>query len=174
MMDAQAFRVHGPTINCVSQEGALTKRSPWDGSTYAAWPAANMAFYIPFEVYHTIKLTFAGYRNNTATGNIDLGVYDAHGTRLVSTGSTAIPGSNVLHSVAISVTLTPGIYYMAMAYDGTGNISRYASSSTLQRFITTGCYQQASAFPLPATATFATLTNNYIPTMGLSQRSGFF
>lgn len=174
MMDVQGFRVHGPTINCASQESALSKRVPWDSVGNAAWPSANMAFYVPFEVYHTIKIERAGYRNNNATGNVDLGVYDAHGTRLAHTGSTAIPGSNVLHSIALSLTLTPGIYYMAMAYDGTGNISRYSSSSTLQRMITTGCYQEASAFPLPATATFATLTNNYIPTMGLSQRSGFF
>ena len=162
----------GPVISPIGSEGTAVRALAGMSFGNAAWPSANLAIYTPFMLYDEFVVTRIAFRNSTSTGNIDLGIYDHNGVRLGSIGSTAIPGSNVLIGNTLSLILPPGLYYMAMAHDSTGTVSRY-TGSTLQRGIIRGAYQQASAFPLPATATFATQTTSYIPSMVVSSR-GFY
>ncbi|HVB24120.1 MAG TPA: hypothetical protein VNG51_19435 [Ktedonobacteraceae bacterium] len=70
-----------------------------------------------------------------------------------------------------TTTLGPGLYYMAMSCDNT--TANFAIQQIGQSLKTpyTGLAQMDSAFPLPASATFATLGQDQIPLFGLSTRS---
>jgi hypothetical protein len=138
----------------------------------AAWSAANRAFYIPLYVpANTLILKMFCINGGTINGNIDLGLYGSDGTRLVSSGSVAHAGANTIQELDITDTLlvAPGRYYMAMASNsGTATLFRFAPGSPTMRLL--GAFNEDSAFPLPATATFAAMSN-YVPIFGVSARS---
>jgi hypothetical protein len=144
--------------------------------TDVVYPEANMAIYIPFFLQHPMTFNRLFSENgDVVSGNIDLGVYDAGKRRIVSSGSTAQVGTatSQLFNVG-SFTLGPGLYFMAVAMDNTtGKFMALALSPLvgLGIYKTFGIYQQSSAFPLPANATFATPTRNYLPVIGLTPRS---
>lgn len=133
-----------------------------------AFPAANDAIYIPVPIKFQVRVRSIYWINgNTATGNVDAGIYTKAGGRIYSTGSTAQTGTSTPQWVNMTdFVLGPGMYYLAIALS--------SSSGTLQRqnaginnMISLGCAKQASAFPLPATATFATITASYLPAIAL-------
>ena len=113
-------------------------------------------------------LTFNG---STASGNIDVGIYDLGGAKLVSIGSTAQAGTSAYQVFDITdTTLYPGQYYMAVAMDGTtGTLVRWSPGAQECRNL--AMQQMASAFPLPATATFASVASSYIPWVFASRRT---
>lgn len=138
-----------------------------------AWPTANKALYIPFGVTRPFTAyKFSAYVG-TASGNIDVGIYDEGGTRLVSLGSTAAvtgtPDWNITDTV-----LPRGLYYMALAVDNTTFTVRAGSLNNNTALVTAlGMAEQTTAFALPATATFAKVSQNYVPFLALSGRSVF-
>jgi hypothetical protein len=139
-----------------------------------AWPSANLAIFVPFRLTRPMVITKLFVQNGgTVSGNIDLGIYDASGTKIVSTGSTAQAGTNGTQSIAVTSTeLGPGLYYLAIALDNTtGQVFRFTFSVCLDICKALGLAQQASAFALPANATFATIANNIVPVIGCSGRS---
>lgn len=134
------------------------------GISTAVWPTANKALYVPFSVQSPITVTQFFWENGgTLSGNVDVGIYDLGGKRLVSSGSVAQSGTSVIQSVdTTDLLLQAGAYYLAMAMDnGTGQIGRWSPSAAYGRAL--GLAEQATAFPLPATATFAALTVGAIP-----------
>lgn len=138
----------------------------------AVWIAANRAVFIPFRLTDSITVVKMFMLNGaTVSGNIDVGIYDALGTRLVSKGSTAQAGINAIQEFDITDTrLGPGLFYMASAMDNaTGTVLRKSVNGIILR--TAGLFQMASAFPLPATATFAANSGSFLPTVGLTIRS---
>ena len=138
----------------------------------AVWPAANLAIYIPFRVSAPVLVTQMFTTNgSTVAGNVDIGIYDVAGTRLVSSGATAQSGTSALQAYDITDTLlAPGQFYLACSLsDGTATIARVATSAQFLRAF--GCAQEASAHPLPATATFATMAQAYLPIIGLTTES---
>jgi hypothetical protein len=141
-------------------------------STSGAYPASNRALYIPFRLTRpfTVKTLFA-VNGATASGNIDVGVYDSAGTRLVSSGSTAQAGTNAIQEFDVADTLLGvGQFYLALAMDNTtGTLFRVALSHLF--LIPQGVAQQAAAFPLPATATFAQYASTYLPMFGACART---
>lgn len=136
-----------------------------------AWPSANAAIYIPFVIgASTTIVKFFWLNGATVSGNIDVGIYDSQGNRLVSSGSTVQTTINVIQSVdTTDLTLQPGLYYMAMAMDNTSGVIR-ASAGTAILNRASGIYSQASAFPLPSSATFAGTTLNIVPALFLTAR----
>lgn len=156
------------TVECIQVQAPGT----WNVST-AAWPAANTAYFMPFTVEQPFTVTQIFTYTQTSSGNIDMGIYAEDGTRLTSTGSTAASGTNTVQAVDITdITLTPGRYYLAMAVDNTTHSAyRWSNNFGLEFQRATGCFQMASAFPLPATATFATLTSAYSPGVAITSRS---
>jgi hypothetical protein len=127
----------------------------------AVWPSAGMAIYVPVLVRVTATIYQMGWGNGATLGSsVDVGIYDGSTkARLVSTGSTAQAGASVLQAVDVADTLVPpGLHYLAMAMDTItpGLVDRASLNSVLSRV--SGAAQQASAFPLPSTATFAALT----------------
>lgn len=124
----------------------------------AAWPTANKAIFVPFPVFDrrvVSKLYVCTSGTAAATGNVDVGVYDSSGTRLVSAGSTAKVSAYDDQTFDVTdTTLGPGTYYIAVACDNTTD-TFYAASPTAPTVTALGIFSQTSAFPLPATATMA-------------------
>lgn len=135
-------------------------------------PAANTAIFIPFFVPEPFLVTKGFWGNgNPVAGNLDLGIYDAAGNRLVSSGSTLQATVSVLQIVDLTDTvLARGYYYMALASDTSGATQKVqaalvGSTPAYQAF---GLLQQASAFPLPNPATFAKYASGaFMPMFGI-------
>ena len=130
---------------------------------------ANLAVFIPFSVPEPVVITKMGWGNGAAvTGNIDVGIYDESGNRLVSAGSTAQSGTSTLQVVDVTDTLlSRGRYYLAMTSD---------TSSTSQKVIAVlpaagicqslGLLQMTAAPPLASNANpavFAKYVSAFIP-----------
>jgi hypothetical protein len=127
-----------------------------------------MAVYMPFLVRSPgCVAKLLAWRNGvTISGNIDVGIYDELGNRLVSSGSTLQAGSQLSQSVDITDTpLPPGTYFTGMALDNTtATIYQYSLTSNAPK---QGCgmQAQATAFPLPNPATFSNpiVTSQNVP-----------
>lgn len=136
-------------------------------SVAGTWASANLALYIPILVRTPVTIYQLAWANGATLGsNVDVGVYDGSSkTRLVSTGSTAQSGSSALQAVDVADTpVPPGLHYLAMAMDTNtpGQVNR-ANLTTGIGGRLSGIAQQALAFPLPSTATFATYAQSLVP-----------
>lgn len=107
--------------------------------------------------------------NGTAvSGNVDIGIYDESGTRLVSSGSVAQTGTSVIQIFDITDTLLGvGLFFLAMAVDNT-TAQFFRRTANAAHLRTLRVYQTASAFVLPTTVTFAAPASGYYPLFGLS------
>lgn len=130
------------------------------------WPTANTAVYVPFYLETPVTVYQLGiYNGAVVSGNFDVGIYDALGTRLVSAGSTAQVGVSVLQMVNTTDTLlAPGQYFLATNVDNTtATVFQAAPAFILQNAY--GIQTQAvGSVTLPSTATFANpASTNKIP-----------
>lgn len=149
------------------------------GTSSAAWPAANRALFIPFVLRTPIVVAKLMWFNGaTVAGNVDVGIYDRTGTRIASVrndkgSDLAQAGVNAIQSYDIAdFGIGPGTFYLAMASDSaTATFLRGQNGSAAEMGKFLGMYQQASAYPLPATATFATAASTYIPKAALTTRT---
>lgn len=133
-------------------------------TTVAALAAANDAYLL--STYVPTMTTVTGIRMNigTSAGNIDVGIYDANGNKVVSKGSTACPsGGSQTVSFASPTTLIPGQYWIAIAADGTSATFARAGTNSPG-----GCILQTSDFPLHSTMTLpGTATTTCYALMGI-------
>lgn len=136
----------------------------------ATYPTANKAIFAPMRVnVPTLVTKLAAYVGATSSGNIDVGIYAADGTRLVSSGSTAQSATvNAWQLFDVTDTLLlPGIvYYLAVAMDNTTGTLFRAGPGAAIYLKTKGLAEMTTAFPLPATATLATIASAYYPMIG--------
>ena len=168
----------------------ITPFSPWASNvplniswsmtlaTSGAWQSANQALYYPFQLTdHATLYQFLWFVGGTATGNVDLGVYDAQNHLIVSTGSTALSGTNAVQQFNVTDTaLAPGSYLLAGVASTTSATIFRISAGADELILPLGpIYQEASALPLPATATpvLTTETTTIIPAFGIQLRSVF-
>ena len=135
------------------------------------WVAANRALYVPFRIaQRRIAYKMLTYNGSATNGNFDVGVYDAKGTRLVSGGGAAQTGTSQIQEYDITDTqLFPGLYYMGVVCDGTGRLLKWLLGAAEGQML--GLAQQASAYPLPATATFASVAGTQVPWVAVVFRS---
>lgn len=131
----------------------------------AAWPGANTAIYIPFRVSRLVVAQQIVLANGaTVSGNFDTGIYDAFGNQVVSSGATAHAGINTKQVVNITDTpLGRGLYYLALSFDNATATTQRNNALNIGLASAMGVYNQATAYPLPAAATFASATSTYIP-----------
>jgi hypothetical protein len=127
---------------------------------------ANLAIFVPFWVPETVVIYKMGWGNGTAVaGNIDVGIYDEAGVRLVSTGTTAQSGTSVVQVVDVGdTTLARGRYYLAAASDTSGATQKWIAvipAAGIPQSL--GIVQMAAAFVLPANATYAKCASAFIP-----------
>src|SRR3972149_4117985 len=82
----------------------------------AVW-VANVIVYIPVVIPASFRIEQLVARNGVAvSGNIDMGIYDEKGTRIVSAGSTAQAGASADQTFNVTDTLIgPGQYYLALS-----------------------------------------------------------
>lgn len=143
--------------------------------------SANAALYAPFVLDWPYDLRRMFWTNGGSPGgNSDIGIYTLGGARLWSSGSVADSGSSLPQYVAPSpdILLQPGVpYFMAFAHDSS-TASRLSgipgTTMTTSWGRACGLYQQSSAFPLPAQATFAAYAALGLPLIGFTNTdSGF-
>lgn len=139
----------------------------------AAWPTANKAFYMPFYMPRSGTVTKLWWVNGaTASGNLDIGLYRADYTKIISAGSTAQGTISVVQEVDITDTFLAGstLYYIGLSCDnGTATVQRLVPGSVFGEL--SGVMQQTSAFPLPSPAVPAVLSVSYIPICGVAFRT---
>lgn len=130
------------------------------------WPTTNLALYYPFSVAveTTIVKMFWINGGTVGTNSVDVGIYGQDGNRLVSGGGVLTTGASVEQIVDITDTiLVPGIYYLAMAMNGTTDNIKMLNSIGAATTSGLGVYEQTTAYPLPSTATFAHTNRTVIP-----------
>ena len=142
-------------------------------STSFAWPTANLALYIPVEVYTPILIAKMSINNGaTVSGNVDVGIYDVGGAKLVTMGSTAQSGVSAIQTFDIADTLLlPGLYYMALAIDNTTSTIAGWTGAIAIECEAMGVFQQASAFALPSPATYAANTQTVMPLISMTPKT---
>lgn len=133
------------------------------------WSAANRALFIPFALGKPATITRIFWFNGaTVSGNVDCGVYDAAGTRLISSGSTAQAGTTAIQSVDVTDTLIgPGQYYLALAMDNVTGTIRIRTLGNVVLSKSVGMAAMETAFPLPTTVTLITTPVDSIPSCGV-------
>jgi hypothetical protein len=166
---SQPVTVYRALINSMGGDLGVSLGSIGGGNTpaSAAWPASNDALFVPFTLPQATLIKRLFVVNGAAvSGNIDVGIYSESGARIVSTGSTAQSGTSTLQFFDITdLVIGPGRFYLAVALDNTTG-TLFRASLTVPRAQALGLAKQATAFALPATATFATMTAGYLPLMG--------
>lgn len=139
------------------------------GATNGVWPAANLAIYVPFWVAGPTAVAQLFMSVVTASGNIDMAVYNTSFVKLVSSGSIAAASPMTVADVSDYV-LQRGQYYFGMAADNTTlSVRRNAAGAQFLRPL--GILMQNTAFPLPATATPIAMGWGVIPIMGFTTSS---
>lgn len=128
--------------------------NPNIGHVLTAFPTINAARLYAFTVNRFQTVSKIYFRVGTASGNMDVGVYDDNGTRLTSSGSTAVPTAAQTVSLTVpAINLSPGIkYWVAIACDNvTAAFGQPASASAAPLApgsVVSVAY--TSSFPLPA------------------------
>lgn len=135
-----------------------------------AWPTANRALFVPFffSATITVKRLWVVTGTTGGTNNRSMGIYDEAGDQIVVSSNTVAGTANQVQFFdTTDVTLSPGSYYVGLSQNGTtATIFRWPG--VLEQTRTTGIVQMASAYPLPATATFAAMsTGACTPIMGV-------
>ena len=136
-----------------------------------AWPSNNRAIYAPVSI--PARFTIARFfvvNGTNATGNVDVGIYDAGGNRLLSTGSTARSGTSVIQYIGVTDTSFPaGKYYLALV--GSSTTGQYFRTMTNSAFIQISGWllEDLGATTLPATMTPTASVNSGTFAFGFSQ-----
>lgn len=153
------------------QLGTLILATNTSGIPATATYTANQARYCPIVIYRSCTAFRFWFRTSgVQTGNYDVGIYDENGTRLVSSGSTALPTTQ--NAVMVDITDTPltaGRYYLAHAISS-GTSSQAVGNASIVTLRSYGNVTQASALPLPATMTFGSSGESSSPIMGIDVR----
>ena len=125
-----------------------------------SWGTANRAIYVPVRVSRVCVVKEMGPVFNTASAanQFDIGLYDAAGTRLVSTGARNVQdfgGSAVSGADVTDTTLQPGLYYIGLNHSSaTGDqLLMYGLAAPIP--VALGVLTEAlGSVTLPATATW--------------------
>lgn len=164
-------------ICCPPGESVLTQGA---SGANTAWPAALRAIYVPVLIPFFYPVQSIGCAIGTASGNLDLGIYDEKWNRIVGKGSTAAVAGSMWLDLTTSVNgtaspiLQPGVYFLAMVVDNTTCTARCITGSTSAAGLQAhGVQQQAlGALPLGATATPTNPASSYLPYIAISTASG--
>lgn len=149
--------------------GALT------GISSTAWNTANRAVYMPVYLDRpVVVLKLWVFNGATASGNIDVGLYDRNYNRLTSAGSTAQAGTNVLQEFDVAdLSIAGGVYFIGIAASATTTTFFMNVSNVSGYFRGMGITQQDTALPLPNPAVPAALGTGMVsmPVAGLAFRT---
>lgn len=137
-----------------------------------AWFANNLSVLIPLRITDTFICTNAWViSGSSAAGHWDVGIYDDSLALVAHTGSTLEVGTVSMQIAALSTTLQPGIYWLAISGDSTALTTAMFTVSTNVRTRSLGVRTATSNFPLATTPSLITPTINAIPVFGISTYS---
>lgn len=171
LVPASSHGVSGP-VNAQTGEWCYPYSSPWaNNTTLGYFAAATTAIrYVPTRQFSATSIGFIITTAATANDNIDVGICDASGVRLVSSGATAGKANSLGYkTIPIAATvLTPGIaYYIVTSYGTVGLVAAIGAAMV----ITSGAQSafgaaigqvealNMSAFTVPAQLSAASPTN---------------
>lgn len=139
---------------------------------------ANLAIFVPIVLPFPYLVSRLWWMNGSTitTSNADMGIYTKDGTRLASAGSTAMVGTGTIQYAALGtpMLLAPGRYFFGWSCDNTTSRGFGLTSITANHGRAAGLLQQATALPLPASATFAALANALVPWCGVTRTASGF
>jgi hypothetical protein len=141
-----------------------------------AW-TANLAVFMPMSIPFPYPVRRVWWFNGSAaTTNVDFGIYNMDGVKVLSTGSTVASGVSTAQFVDVTdFLLGPGRYYFAWAADGTTNDAFGWTAYTTVFLRLAGVLQQSTAFPLPATmASAGAASAALLPLCGISRSTENF
>ncbi len=130
----------------------------------AVWPSANRAYYFPVTVDDFVTVFQLGINVTVQAGNVDVGIYDEQGNRLVSSGSTTVGAAGIQLFNITDTNLAPGGYYLAMCCSDatTAAFTRVVAAAPVQEAL--GVKQQdPGSVVLPATWTPSASTATTVP-----------
>jgi hypothetical protein len=140
--------------------------------TSNSWLTANLSVMVPLDIAETFAIANAFVVNGTAvSGHWDIGIYDASLSLLGHTGSQSQTGTSSLQSVAFSLSLTAGHYYLAMAFDNTTSTTASNNMGGALRMRMAGVRAATSNFPLASSPTTTTPTFGVLPVFGVGKFS---
>lgn len=167
----------GPLHICtVGRFNSASNMITWDEltpATGAAWPGNNLALYVPMAI--PFRFTVARFliaNSSNATGNVDVGLYNSAGLRLLSTGSTSRGAltSQVQYIGVTDQSFPPGHYYLALVGSSTTGTYLRTNLNTARQAQACGLLQEAlGSTVLPATMAPAAYTPSVIFNFGLTQ-----
>ena len=141
-----------------------------NATSAGAWPAANLAVYVPIRVAVRVVVRQLWLASEaTGTGNVDVGLYNQAGTRLVSAGSTAkIAATNEQIFNVTDTTTGPGLYFWALSCsNSTDTFNRAAPVAPIPAALGV-LTESLGSVTLPATATWVVnQTLAYVPMGGV-------
>lgn len=168
---SSVFRPTSIVVSTFSFEGLGYDRSSGGGVGSGA-VSGSVALYVPIEILQPSTFNSAMWCNGAGTsGTVEVGVYTDNWTLLTSTGAVAQSGANTAQRASMtSFTLRPSRYYLAFVCSSV--IATFIGHSVSQkRWPMLGVSQQSSASPLPATATPALCTADFVPNFGIARRN---
>ena len=166
-----------PYLNTWSQafNGLAIRGVAVAGAAASLTWTANVAVYVPFFLPWPYPVARAFWCNgSSAIANCDIGIYSIGGAQIWHSGSTAQVSGNNLQFVSAGVLLSPGPYLLGLSCSGTTNAINGNTVITTDFGRLMGYYQQASAFPLPASTTFAAYAGVGLPLMGITTKASGF
>lgn len=140
----------------------------------AAYPAANLAIYIPFNLPEpaTVYETWVETGTLTTSNGTEIGVYNTDFTRVFHTATTVATASDTVNSSGMTdIVLGAGMYYLAFACDGTRNF--VGTAMTAGFYQTMGIVEQTglTGSTLPDPMVPVVYTRAFLPLFGLSLRA---
>jgi hypothetical protein len=172
------------------QQPALGLLSPQDGealadmmahsaigfnATATTWGTAGRAIYIPVTVPRPLTVYQMAVRVQTQSGNIDVGIYDVAGTRLVANGNVAMAAAGVQTFNITDTLLAPGYYFLAVLCSSlTAALKQQGTTLPTLASRVCGVQMQDTGLDLPATATFAVIASTTIPLVVATYTSATF
>jgi hypothetical protein len=142
--------------------------------TSVAYPAANLAIYIPFVLERpaTVYETWVETGSLTTSNGTEIGVYTTGFARLFHTATTVATASDTVNSSGMTdYRLDAGSYYLAFGCDGTRAF--WASALALGLYQSMGIMEQTglSGAVLPDPMVPVVYTRAYLPQFGLNLRA---
>lgn len=160
---------------CFNFQGMQMRSSGLAGDAPFTWPSANLAIFAPFSLDFSYTVKRYGWINGaTVSGNISIAIYSVPGFAQVTGSLTtvAMVGTGAFQWSVLSspIVLASGYYSLGVSLSsGTGTIRGSTLSADQGRVM--GLLEQASAHPLPSTATPAAFARANWPLMSIERNA---
>lgn len=141
-------------------------------TVFTSWPSANFAVYVPVTMPARFTIArFLTVNGNVVAGNVNVGLYSNNMALLMSSGSTAQAGTNVVQYIPVADQSFPaGDYFLALAASSTSARFQGCSFNTQYFCREAGLLQESlGSITLPSTMTPVVYAQTAVPAFGFTQ-----